>query len=664
MQEYPDPDTIRVLITSDNHVGYNENDPIAGDDSWKTFNEVLTIAKDYNVDMVLQGGDLFHVNKPSKKALYQVMKSLRLNCMGDKPCELELLSDPSLVFKFGEFSDVNYEDPNLNISIPVFGISGNHDDASGDTLLSPIDILQISGLVNHFGKVMESDNIEVTPLLFQKGDTKLALYGLASVRDERLFRTFKEGKVKFNVPAIRDGEWFNLMCVHQNHTGHTNTAFLPEQFLPDFLDLVVWGHEHECIPHLVRNPTKGFDVLQPGSSVATSLCDAESKEKQVFILEVRAGKHPNLTSIPLKTVRPFIMRDVSLKDVPGLKPHDKDSITSYLQQEVKAMITEGLEQKSARKRTADGAQEIIPSSDLPLIRLRVDYSGRNEADLDFQVENPRRFSNRFVGQVANTNNVIQLYKKRSGSKKLKEQMDVEALAKERDSNLGVQTMVKGLLKSMNLSLLPELGMNEAIGRFVEKDEKTALKDYIDREIDNEVKILISNQQLVNIEDIQDLKKLVKEVRSANSLASHRRPFDNYELAAASNASNQSVDSDSDFDIEATSSRFPITSKVTRAPRSTNHKTRAREQHPVSAEIVNSEESDPGFSPMEIDDTHEDHQEHPSNVSRRETEVVEGSSDKKRTSRKNTQSRKSQPKAVRQKTPKTDMLNSLLARKRG
>ena len=31
--DYPDPDTIRILITTDNHVGYNENDPITGDDS-------------------------------------------------------------------------------------------------------------------------------------------------------------------------------------------------------------------------------------------------------------------------------------------------------------------------------------------------------------------------------------------------------------------------------------------------------------------------------------------------------------------------------------------------------------------------------------------------------------------------------------------------------
>ena len=26
---------------------------------------------------------------------------------------------------------INYEDPNINVAIPFFGISGNHDDATG-----------------------------------------------------------------------------------------------------------------------------------------------------------------------------------------------------------------------------------------------------------------------------------------------------------------------------------------------------------------------------------------------------------------------------------------------------------------------------------------------------------------------------------------------------
>ena len=51
------------------------------------------------VDMVLLAGDLFHDNKPSRKSMYQVMRSLRMNCYGEKPCELEMLSDASENFQ-------------------------------------------------------------------------------------------------------------------------------------------------------------------------------------------------------------------------------------------------------------------------------------------------------------------------------------------------------------------------------------------------------------------------------------------------------------------------------------------------------------------------------------------------------------------------------------
>lgn len=123
-------DTIRILVATDSHVGYNERDHIRGDDSWKSFHEVMCLAKEKDVDMVLLAGDLFHENKPSRKAMYQVMRSLRMNCYGEKPCELEMLSDGSENFQ-GAFNHVNYEDPDINVAIPVFSIHGNHDDPSG-----------------------------------------------------------------------------------------------------------------------------------------------------------------------------------------------------------------------------------------------------------------------------------------------------------------------------------------------------------------------------------------------------------------------------------------------------------------------------------------------------------------------------------------------------
>ena len=91
-------DTIRVLVATDNHVGCEERDAIRGDDSWRSFHEIMCLAKERDVDMVLLAGDLFHENKPSRKSMNHVMRSLRQNCLGEKPCELEMLSDNSEVF--------------------------------------------------------------------------------------------------------------------------------------------------------------------------------------------------------------------------------------------------------------------------------------------------------------------------------------------------------------------------------------------------------------------------------------------------------------------------------------------------------------------------------------------------------------------------------------
>ena len=54
---------------------------------------------------------------------------------------------------------------------------------------------------------------------------------------------------------------------------------VPEGMFDDSIDLVVWGHEHDCriVPESVAG--KKYYITQPGSSVATSLADGESIEK-------------------------------------------------------------------------------------------------------------------------------------------------------------------------------------------------------------------------------------------------------------------------------------------------------------------------------------------------------------------------------------------------
>jgi hypothetical protein len=42
-------DTIRILVATDSHVGYGERDPIRKDDSWKSFDEVMELARTQDV---------------------------------------------------------------------------------------------------------------------------------------------------------------------------------------------------------------------------------------------------------------------------------------------------------------------------------------------------------------------------------------------------------------------------------------------------------------------------------------------------------------------------------------------------------------------------------------------------------------------------------------
>ena len=48
---------------------------------------------------------------------------------------MEFLSNPELIFAHSSQKVVNYEDPNLNIGLPIFSIHGNHDNPSMKLLL-------------------------------------------------------------------------------------------------------------------------------------------------------------------------------------------------------------------------------------------------------------------------------------------------------------------------------------------------------------------------------------------------------------------------------------------------------------------------------------------------------------------------------------------------
>jgi double-strand break repair protein MRE11 len=86
---------------------------------------------------------------------------------------------------------------------------------------------------------------------------------------------------------------------------------VPEGIFDDALDLVVWGHEHDCRVAPEPVASKHYFVTQPGSTVATSLANGESREKHAALLQIQ-GKEFQLQQLPHRKVRPFVLDVLAL----------------------------------------------------------------------------------------------------------------------------------------------------------------------------------------------------------------------------------------------------------------------------------------------------------------------------------------------------------------
>lgn len=260
----------------------------------------------------------------------------------------------------------------------------------------------MAGLLNYFGKSNTTcdQGIDIVPVLLQKGRTKLAIYGLGAIKDERLYNMFEKGLVQFVRPSEDADSWFNVFVIHQNRAAHSKKNYIPETFLPDFLDLVIWGHEHECRIRPEFNELQRFYVSQPGSSVITSLSESELAPKHVAVLKVNA-KSFKLEPLPLRTVRPFLMDTVVLADLAksaALKDTDKNA-ESKLEQWLVRRIDRLIEECNKNRYYC----EKQPSK--PLIRVKLDFTGTN-----FEPVNEIRFAQKMAAKLANPKNIFQSYK--------------------------------------------------------------------------------------------------------------------------------------------------------------------------------------------------------------------------------------------------------------
>lgn len=362
-------DIFRILIASDTHLGCHSDDPDRVQDSFRTCREIFEIAKAHNVDFVLLGGDLFDTAVPSMATVRSMLEILRSNCSGDKCPQFTMIPTCSAD------SQPYWAEQGSSISLPVFSIHGNHDDpvlvgCGGDESVAACEMLASAGLMHYFGKQSQINSVTVRPILLQKGSSCLALYGLGHIRDKRLGDLFEANRVQFlrpsevlpaGSPLPPDDEWFSVGVIHQNRgTRNGSRPGIDETQLPSCLDLVVWGHEHRSQIATERaGGAASYDIIQPGSTVATSCGAFEAAAKSLALLEV-SGSRYRVKEVPLRTVRPFIHRDFDLSKDDSIVTRDA----------LEAALGPLLETAAAEGRASN------PHFDgRPIVRLRVKIPG-------------------------------------------------------------------------------------------------------------------------------------------------------------------------------------------------------------------------------------------------------------------------------------------------
>ncbi|CAH0721370.1 unnamed protein product, partial [Brenthis ino] len=500
IESWSTEDTIRVLIASDIHLGYLENDAVRGEDSFIAFEEVLSLAVEYDVDMVLLGGDLFDHAKPSPSCMFKCTQIIRKYCFGEKPISIEIVSDQLKNFSRG----VNYEDPNLNVSYPIVSIHGNHDDPVGQGSVSSLDILSITGLVNYFGKWTDYTHVRISPILIQKGETKLSLYGLSHLKDQRLARLFAEKKVEMDL--VEDGnDWFNILVLHQNRADRGPNNYISENVLPTFLDLVIWGHEHDSQVFAtkdIKRENESFLVIQPGSTVATSLASGEALPKHCVMLQLHKKEYI-ITPIPLKTVRPFVFKTIVLSEenLGNEGVNENEKVQNFLKEKVEEAI------KEAENLHSGNVRQPL----LPLIRISVFY------EHDGQDFNRIRFGQNFNGQVANPNDVLIMKReKKIRDRKRRESgegedVDIGEVAAEATD---VESLLRSYYESQppdrRLAVLSVRAVTEAVKDFTLKRDDDIFRRVLDAHRRRCVDFLLES----NAETPEEVEEKMKECKVA------------------------------------------------------------------------------------------------------------------------------------------------------
>ncbi|BAM41931.1 uncharacterized protein TOT_040000311 [Theileria orientalis strain Shintoku] len=485
-------DCIKILVCTDTHLGFKEEDTYRANDSMNTFEELLYLAKNLEVDLILHAGDLFDKNVPSRSTMYRTMDLLSNYLSNHKS---ELIIDKSNVINTASLKEYEMQSTDQEYHLrssystnneqmrPFFVIHGNHDNPTYKNCLSPIDILDVAGLVTYFGRYLDLTNVVVKPILITKSNVKIALYGLGWIKDERLVELFDEKEVKFEKC---EEDRYKILLLHQNRYPRRGSGvkdYITTDMIPDWFDLVIWGHEHESIKFPEKTSLHKFQILQPGSTIQTTLVPAELPPKHGCLIHV-SQEDVNFYPISLLTSRKFICDEIENYDSEENLAENSSEMYDYLRDAVQKILDTRednfithLNSVSLTKQLGltewSRIESIVESSSSPLLRYVEKKTLTRRIKIDgklYENINPKIFGRK----VANPNDMLKISNKKRKTKDVPE-YEWTAMSIRQVRGKKVMTSVEDTCR---LSLLLESDLNDAVCRFVNGNESRAIMEYV------------------------------------------------------------------------------------------------------------------------------------------------------------------------------------------
>ncbi len=261
-----------------------------------------------------------------------------------------------------------------------------------------------------------------------------------------------------------------------------NKCGIPEEMLAPYkFDLIIWGNEHE--QRIVPEPIVGSttEIIQPGSTVMTSLSAAESNQKMYGILSV-CGTNYKVEPYALQSIRPVVRRHITLSRERGVEK-TLESVNDFLTSIAEGMLEEAEKQISA---LPDRVLAVHPHLKYPLMRLAVDFT--DPSGSNYPMPNANRFGQQYMDVIANPGEMLKAVKPPPAPRALVAGQGAGADAPtfvypqhQQISNTDIRSKIAEVFQQNAKDacvMLSEPEVSHAVYSFVEKSETSAIEEKI------------------------------------------------------------------------------------------------------------------------------------------------------------------------------------------